>query len=123
MRELVCFAAVLGYQVNRRVALTGATEEVDGRIMERSDAAVDLVNLVALCETREIDALLPEREEEAIKLFEEYAAGGLDEIRAWLAERPDDERGDQAIIVGLQSRGLLGDDEPGVDDVLATVTF
>lgn len=123
MRDLVCFAAALGFEVKRRVAIEGPTNEIDARIFERSETAMDLLYLIALSEERNSDVLMPDREEQAARIFEEYSAGGLAEIRDWLQARPEDEHGDQALLAGLQRKGLLMASEPQIDDVLGQVNF
>ena len=123
MRELICFAAALGFQVKRRVPVDGPTNEIDARIFERSETAMDLFYLIALSEEQKSDVLMPDREDQATKIFEEYVAGGLAEIRDWLQARPEDQYGDQALLAGLQKNGLLKATEPRVDDVLGQVSF
>src|SRR5688572_23848247 len=73
MRELVCFAAVLGFEHDRRKALEGKTFEIDARIFQGSQQAVDLLYLVALAATKNGDILQEEREDEVVGIFEEYA--------------------------------------------------
>lgn len=123
MRELVCFAAALGFEARRRLPLAGATNEIDARIFERSDAALDLLYLIALSEEKKTEVLLPEQEELAVRIFEEYVAGGLALIDEWMKGRPDDEHGDQAMLAGLQASGLLKAPEPKVDDVISDIRF
>ena len=123
MRELVCFAAALGFQVKRRVPIDGPTNEIDARIFERSETAMDLLYLIALSEEKQSDVLMPDREEQATRIFEEYVAGGLAEIREWTLARPEDQYGDQALLTGLLKSGLLKASDPEVDDVLSQVHF
>jgi len=123
MRELVCFAAALGYETQRRLPVDGPTNEIDARIFERSETAMDLLYLIALSEEKKSDVLMPDREDYAVTIFEEYAAGGLAEIREWLHARPEDQHGEQALLNGLQKRGLMEAGQPEVDDILGQVTF
>lgn len=123
MRDLVCFAAALGFEVKRRIVIEGPTNEIDARIFERSEMAMDLLYLIALSEEKNSDVLLPDREEQATTIFEEYSAGGLAEIRDWLQARPEDEHGDQALLAGLQENGFLIASKPQIDDVLGQVSF
>jgi dnd system-associated protein 4 len=106
MRELMCFAAVLGFECNRRAALDSTTSEIDGRIFEQ-DAARDLVLLIALAEQRDAQLLREERLDECVHIFEEYAEVGLQELASWLRESPEDPHGDRAILTALAKRGYL----------------
>ena len=95
MRELLCFAAVLGFNEEVRTPVGDRTKEIDGRIFENSQQAIDLIYLLALAGTRDAGILQPEREEEMIRVFEEYAASGLAVLDRWLFARPDGPRRDQ----------------------------
>lgn len=101
MRELLCFCAVLGYHEGKRVPLSTKTTEIPGRVFENSDFAMDLIYLLALCESKSGDILKPENESDIIKIFEEYACGGLETLQRWISETPSDAYGDQAIINAL----------------------
>ena len=123
MRELLCFCAVLGFQVDRRIRLEGKTLEVDARIWERSDTAVDLVYLLALAGTRDINLLHVDRDDDALTVFEEYANGGLEVLSGWFAANAGDTDGDVTIINGFRALGLLGNAPPPVEAATIQVTF
>jgi dnd system-associated protein 4 len=85
-RDLAVFAATVGFEQSRRRPLDGPTDVfVDGRIMERSDTAMDMVYLIGLAAERRQEILSddPKEEDELAKIFEEYARGGyLDDARS-----------------------------------------
>lgn len=109
MRELMCFAAVLGYENKKRMKLGNKTHDIDARIWERSQQAMDLVYLIALVDQQDGEILRDEREDDALGIFEEYANGGLDVLAGWMKEKPDDLNGDRAILAALSSYGFLSD--------------
>lgn len=107
MRELMCFAAMLGFDKERKKPVEGSTNEIDGRIFENHQQSVDLLYLVALADAKDAEILREENEDAAITIFEQYAEGGFEIISAWLNERPEDEKGDEAILSALAKYGYL----------------
>lgn len=122
MRELMCFAAVLGFEKDRKRQLDGTTSEIDGRTFENHQQSLDLIYLIALADAKNVDMLRENHEDECLSIFEQYAEGGFQEIAAWLKERPEDENGDEAILQALQKKGFLGEAR-GVDSAIHDVTF
>jgi dnd system-associated protein 4 len=122
MRELLCFAAVLGFEHEMRRPLLGQTLEIEGRIFLNSQQAVDLVYLIALASSRDADILREEREPEMVALFEEFANGGLEILQAWMCERPDDLHGDKAILSAMVKHNFLTSEKPP-EAVAASVEF
>lgn len=110
MRELMCFAAALGYENGRKMPLTKDTNEIDARIWERSQEAMDLLYLIALVGENDGEILREDRIDDAVGIFEEYANGGFAVLTQWLKEKPDDLNGDKAILAALSKYGFLGDD-------------
>ena len=122
MRELMCFAAVLGFEYERKHPLQSQTNEIDGRIFQNSEQALDLLYLISLAYSRDIDILRDENEDRVIEIFEQFAQGGFEIIESWLRDKPEDTAGDQAITSGLAKNGFLGTPR-AVDDVLDEVSF
>lgn len=122
IRELMCFAAVLGYEQGLKKPLQGETFEVDGRNFGNYQPAVDTLYLIALAGERNADILRDESENEMVSIFEQYAEGGFEILAGWLREKPDDEIGDRAILAALAKEGYLGAPRP-VDSVMPDVKF
>ena len=82
IRELLCFAALLGYSEGRRVPLdrSQGVEDVSYQQFERGDAE-DLIYLIALAETKDPSVLKDGEEGRCATIFEEYVNGGLEVIR------------------------------------------
>ncbi len=82
IRELLCFAALLGYSEGRRIPLDrdAGVEDVSYQQFERGDAE-DLIWLIALAETKDPEILKDGEEGRCAEIFEEYANGGLQILR------------------------------------------
>src|SRR5215212_5293849 len=98
IRELVCFAAVLGFENNRRGKLEDATNDVEGRIFLNSQQSLDLIYLIALAAEKDGEILREENEEKMFQAFEEYAQGGFEILEQWMKEKPEDHFGNEAIL-------------------------
>jgi dnd system-associated protein 4 len=123
MRELLTFAAVLGFAEGSRTPLPDKVKEIDGRIFENLDQAMDLIYLIALAGAKDAAILQNENEDAMLRVFEEYAATGLGVIRRWLIERPDDVHGAEALLTAFRKYGYLGSGAPSQSIVPGDVTF
>lgn len=119
IRELLCFAALLGYSEKRRVPLEkeAGTEDVSYQQFERGDAE-DLIYLIALAETKDPEILKDGEENRCAEIFEQYANGGLEIIRDAML-RGGGEHPDRDILELLQESKYLNtvDDEPDVSGI------
>lgn len=114
IRELLCFAALLGYSEKRRLPLDKdeGVEDISYQQFERGDAE-DLIYLIALAETKDPDVLKDGSEGRCAEIFEEYANGGLQIIRESML-RGGGEYPDRDILELLKEQGYLEsvDEEP-----------
>jgi len=122
MRELMCFAAVLGFQEEQRVPLTGKTHEIDYRIWQSNDFAIDLLYLIPLAAERNLDLLRPESDDRLVEIFEEFVNGGLAIIQSWMNETPEDPHGDRALLNALHKHGYLAAPKK-VDAIIDQIKF
>jgi dnd system-associated protein 4 len=115
IRELLCFAALLGYSEGRKVPLDkdAGVEDVSYQQFERGDAE-DLIYLIALAETKNPDVLKDGAESECAAIFEEYANGGLEILRDVML-RSGGEYPDRDIVELLQTSGYLNVDDAEPD--------
>jgi dnd system-associated protein 4 len=112
LRELMVFAATLGYEQGRHEPLGEDTVDmVEGRVFPRSDVALDLLYLIALASERRVEIIDEEHEEQAIARFEGYANGGLAVIDVWLDAHPPDESPIRSLMTDLRRHGFLNEDE------------
>ena len=119
IRELLCFAALLGYSEKRRVPIDKekGVEDVSYQQFERGDAE-DLIYLIALAETRDPEILKDGEESRCAEIFEEYANGGL-HILGEALRRGGGEYPDRDILELLKEHGYLSkeEDEPDVSGI------
>jgi len=119
IRELLCFAALLGYSEGRRSKLDreAGVEDVSYQQFERGDAE-DLIYLLALAETKDPEVLKEGEEQRCADIFEEFANGGL-EILAQTLRRTGGEHPDRDILELLLKSGYLNieDGEPDVSNI------
>ena len=121
IRELLCFAALLGFSEQRRVPLdrSEGVEDVSYQQFERGDAE-NLIFLIALAETKNPSILREGEEARCAEIFEEYANGGLAIVKDHLL-REGGEYPDRALMSMLRERGYLVPAQPEPD--LAAVAF
>ena len=123
-RDLLCFAAVLGFEGNRRNKIPDKPSDfVDSRPFENSQEAMHLLYLIGLAVTKDVDCLREEKEEELVTIFEEFADGGLCTLEEWLRETPSDPHGDRAIVEALKAHGFLAPPDEPIEAVVAEVEF
>lgn len=126
IRELVVFAAMLGFAEGKRVKLSSAhkTEDISYQQFEFNNSN-DFIYLIAVGETETTDVLKQESEIDIVLIFEEYANGGLETIAAWMSEFAD-ENGHRALIQGLIKNDYLevgGDETITIEDIKNAVQF
>ncbi|MBK4717542.1 hypothetical protein JJL56_01525 [Azospirillum sp. YIM DDC1] len=126
MRELMVFAAALGFENGLRRPLQGATHEIDARQFEGATdsarRAMDIIYLIALAGEKDVEVLRETAEDRMLAVFEEFANGGFEVLAGWLSEKPDDLDGDEAILVALSRHGFL-ESEASVDGLAREVEF
>ncbi len=121
IRELLCFAALLGYSEKRRIPLDKdeGAEDISYQQFERGEAE-DLIYLIALAETKDPEILKDGEESRCAEIFEEYANGGLNIIDEAL-RRGGGEYPDRDILEMLKERAYLDADEAEPD--VSGITF
>jgi len=121
IRELLCFAALLGFSEGRRVPLdrSQGVEDVSYQQFERGNSE-DLIWLIALADAQNVDVLRDGEEKTCAKIFEEYANGGLAIINDCLL-REGMEHPDRALMSLLREKKYLVPSIPEPD--LSGVAF
>lgn len=108
IRELLCFAALLGFSEQRRVPLDRrqGVEDISYQQFEREPAAEDLLWTIAVAETGDVEVLREGEEIRCAQIFEEYANGGLGLIKDFML-RNGGEYPDRALMALLKERKYL----------------
>lgn len=82
LRDILLFAAAVGFRHERRVAFTGAGEPIRYETVTVPAFSEALVNMIAAnAVTDDPEIMDGVRLEERIRIFEEYANGGLEYIQ------------------------------------------
>jgi len=121
IRELLCFAALLGYSEGRKIPLEkdAGVEDVSYQQFERGDAE-DLIYMIALADSRDPEVLRDGQEPRCAQIFEEYANGGFHVLAEKFSETGG-EFPDKDIVELLVSSGYL--DVEASDPDLSGITF
>lgn len=108
IRELMCFAALLGFSEQRKVPLdrTQGVEDISYQQFEREAAAEDLLWTIAVAETKDTEILREGEESRCAAIFEEYANGGLAIIKDYFL-RNGGEYPDKALMALLTEKKYL----------------
>jgi len=122
IRELLCFAALLGFSEQRRVPLdrSQGVEDISYQQFERDPAAEDLLWTIAVAETRDVEVLREGEESRCATIFEEYANGGLGLIKDYFL-RNGGEYPDRALLALLKERKYLSPTHQEPD--LSSISF
>jgi len=122
IRELLCFAALLGFSEQRRIPLdrSQGVEDISYQQFEREPAAEDLLWVIAVAETGDVEVLREGEEIRCAEIFEEYANGGLGLIKDFML-RNGGEYPDRALMALLKERNYLHSTQPEPD--LAAIKF
>ncbi|MHA1435661.1 MAG: DNA phosphorothioation-associated protein 4 [Candidatus Heimdallarchaeota archaeon] len=78
-KDVLIFAATLGYYHERHVEFEQTDEPIAWDIFKSNDRA--LINMIALSDKQNLTILSEAQSEDKIKCFEEYANGGLEIIQ------------------------------------------
>jgi len=108
-RELMTFAAALGFDQGRSLTVDGPSKEIESRILENHPPTVEMIDLIALAETKDSMILLDGKENDRLDIFERYANGGLEVLGEWLIGSKDLWNPDQIVISRLRDEGYLPD--------------
>jgi dnd system-associated protein 4 len=104
MRDVLVFAAAVGYSQNKSKPLGKKTSDIPFRIFESKPELVEFMYLLALASSKDKDIVQAstENDDKIATIFEQYANGGLELISEWLHENPKDVYGVETLISVLQ---------------------
>jgi dnd system-associated protein 4 len=123
IRELLCFSAMLGFQMGKKVPLADTARGEDVMIEEFDrNESVDLIYLVAVADTGGTEILKSDSDVDMVTIFEEYVNGGFDILKGWLHQYRDP-IGFQAILQGLKANGFIDDETADVQTIMDSFKF
>jgi dnd system-associated protein 4 len=87
IKDLLIFAAMVGYEHGQKEDVESEKEEVPLRIFETNHDEMYFY-LTAIVESKNPNLFKDKNQAEMLKIFERYAAGGLQTIQGWFDEKP-----------------------------------
>ncbi len=88
LRDVLVFAAAVGWHENRRVPLAVRDEPIRWEVATNRRGTEPLVNMIATSASGDPEILADDQFDERMAIFEEYANGGLEVLRGLLAAEP-----------------------------------
>jgi dnd system-associated protein 4 len=113
-RDVLVFAAALGWHEGRRQPLGIKGEPIRWDVATHRRGTEALVNMIAAAATEDPEIVAPDRFDERLEIFEEYANGGLEILRSLLASDP---RAPVDVVLALVQKVCRSDDEPDQVDL------
>jgi dnd system-associated protein 4 len=110
IRDVLTFAAALGYKHNRKVPLTATGEAIRWETAKNRRGTEPLVGMLALASSEDGEVVADDRFDEQIRFFEEYANGGLEILGEILNRSPRLAR--EVVLELVQADLQPGSDEP-----------
>lgn len=108
-RDVLVFAAALGWYEAHRVPLGTKGEPIRWDVAAHRRGTEALANMIAAAATDDPEVVAADRFDERLEVFEEYANGGLERLRGLLAGDP---RPPVDVILGLVQKACRAGDEP-----------
>lgn len=114
-KDLMVFAAMIGYSKNDRNPLDSDTIDI---ILDTysSDQKDGFIYLLALMDQRDATCLKDENLHKSVEVFEEYCNGGLKIIQGWLDSNPGDISGIDTILQKIYAQ-LCDNEKSDVVDI------
>lgn len=115
IKALQCFAAMLGFEQNRRESFSrSSTDNIEWHTFDTKEHT-RYIYLVALAATGDFNILKDQQDstppsENMIRIFEEYAEGGFQILTRWVYKNPSDPV--QALFEGMERAEFLPQEAP-----------
>ena len=114
LKDLMVFAAMVGYDLNEKKPLDGETIKITLETYS-SDGKDGAIYLLALMEKKDALILKDDNLHDAITIFEQYCNAGLYEIAKWLDENPGDPIGVDTLLRKILEKVQINDKNEPLD--------
>ena len=118
LKDLMVFAAMIGYSSGERREVQGDTIEI---ILETyaTDEKDGFIYLLGLLEHKDGHVLKDQNLRKCVEVFEEYCNAGLYIIENWLDDNPGDPAGVDTLLYQIYTKmdENESDEEPNNDDI------
>jgi len=121
-RELMVFAAMVGFHNGKNIPVNDRAFEIPQRVFESNEADA-YVYLCALQDQKDGDIFREKNENECWKIFESYANSGLEIINNWLLDSPGDTDGVNTILNEMKALAAELIETEDIKEDLSTVEF
>ena len=123
IRELLCFAAMLGYALGKKIKFQENFKKHDVSwaqfVANESD---DYIYFIAVCDTKNTDCLKSDTDIDLVDIFEEYINGGFEIISDWFAKYST-QSGLKVIISGLYDEGFIDNQNIEHEEIMKAINF
>jgi dnd system-associated protein 4 len=87
-RDVLVFAAAVGWHEKRRLPLTAKGEPIRWEVATNRRGTEALANMIAAADSDDPEILSDDRFDERLEFFEQYANGGLEVLQGLLTSEP-----------------------------------
>ena len=123
IRELLCFAAMLGYALGKKIKFPENFKKNDVSwsqfVANDSD---DYIYFIAVCDTKSTECLKSDPDFDLVDIFEEYINGGFEVISTWFLKYSN-QNCLKAIISGLYDEGFIDNQNIDREDIMKSISF
>jgi dnd system-associated protein 4 len=123
IRELLCFAAMLGYALGKKIKFPENFKKNDVSwaqfVANDSD---DYIYFIAVCDTKSTDCLKSNPNFDLVDVFEEYINGGFEVISTWFLKYSN-QNCLKAIISGLYDEGFIDNQNIDRESIMKSISF
>ena len=123
IRELLCFAAVLAFQMGEfdKLDRSKGSEDIQINVFENNNSD-DIIYTLAVAHSKNTDVLKSDSEVDMVDIFEGYANAGLKILKSW-GTRYRSQNYIQAIIQGLYDNKFINDETATREEIIHAVSF
>ena len=123
IRELLCFAAMLGYALGKKHKFPENYKKHDVSWAQfLANESDDYIYLIAVADTKSTECLKSEPVIDLVDIFEEYINGGFEVILSWFSKYSN-QNGLKAIVSGLFDEGFINSENISKEEIVKSLSF
>ena len=123
IRELLCFAAMLGYSLGKKIKFPENYKKNDVSWAQFiANGSDEYIYFLAVCDTKGTDCLKSDTNIDLVDIFEEYINGGFEVILDWFSKYSSQDPL-KAIISGLYNEGFINNHQIKREELLKSISF
>lgn len=123
IRELLCFAAMLGYALGKKNKFPENYKKHDVSWAQfLANESDDYIYLIAVGDTKSTECLKSEPVIDLVDIFEEYINGGFEVILSWFSKYSN-QNGLKAVVSGLFDEGFINSENISKEEIVKSLSF